>query len=359
MLTVRGFGEGEQAIEELLLHFDPDYGAELYPVYRDLARALSPETRILVVVPDARHLEGARFTLQSAGFAEARCEFCATERPISVWARDRMIPLVTGGRLEFFRPLGDQVDAERAGDLDVAPLLAQRRSGTLLGGMFLEGGNVIVGSGRVFVGRTVVEENPGVGGAVAVVERRLRELFGAEPLVLGTASTLPHPHIDMMLTHIGDRTVLLADPVPGIELLRALRRMRMPSFIGVPMVEVTEELQIRKLPGYEVMLGQLRRTGLQIDRLPILHSTGDGVYTWNNAIVERRADGRRAYVPVYGVPQLDEMALATYRRHGLRAFPIDVSRVMHMGGAVRCLSNVVRWGDPHVARPVQPRPVRG
>ena len=79
--------------------------------------------------------------------------------------------------------------------------------------------------------------------------------------------------------------------------------------------------------------------------------------TWNNALVERRHDGARAYVPTYGLPLLDDAAVRAYRQAGFRVFPIDVAAIAENGGTVRCLTNVVEWRVERPSRVVaEPSP---
>ena len=147
---------------------------------------------------------------------------------------------------------------------------------------------------------------------------------------------------------------------PGIrKQTSSLRHAGIPDVLSIPAAEVVEAEQIRLVPQYEHIREQLVRAGLKVERLPILHTNSHGVYTWNNALVERRPEGRRAYVPVYGIPWLDDQALATYRKLGFETFPIDVSRIMHLGGTVRCVTNVLTWSGaapPPEATPAELHP---
>jgi hypothetical protein len=64
--------------------------------------------------------------------------------------------------------------------------------------------------------------------------------------------------------------------------------------------------------------------------------------TYNNALLERRADGRRhVYLPQFGLPALDAAGRAAWTALGAVVHPIDVSRIYPHHGAVRCLVNVL------------------
>jgi hypothetical protein len=100
------------------------------------------------------------------------------------------------------------------------------------------------------------------------------------------------------------------------------------------------------VPVYERIARQLRDAGYAVERLPILHGQDGRVVTWNNALVERRDGEVRALVPVYGIPLFDERAHAAYQRLGCRVLPVEVAEVAALGGAVRCLTNVLEWDEP-------------
>ena len=51
---------------------------------------------------------------------------------------------------------------------------------------------------------------------------------------------------------------------------------------------------------------------------------------------------RHAFVPRYGVKRLDDQAQARWRSWGYQVHPIDMRTTIPYGGAVRCLTNVLR-----------------
>jgi hypothetical protein len=151
----------------------------------------------------------------------------------------------------------------------------------------------------------------------------------------------------MFLTVIGPRRVLLGDPRAGADFVREVMHHGIDASIVSPEGGLSVEHQLLRVPAYERIRVQLLSAGLEVERIPIVHcESNHSVLTWNNALLERRADGRRAYVPTYGLLALDEVALATYRRLGFQTFPIDVARLAPMGGTVRCVTNVLSWHRP-------------
>jgi len=83
--------------------------------------------------------------------------------------------------------------------------------------------------------------------------------------------------------------------------------------------------------------------GFQVVRMPLIPLEGGLDYvTYNNVLMETRNGTTIAYVPVYGIDDLDSAALAQYAALGVDARPIDVSRIYRFHGSVRCLVNVLR-----------------
>lgn len=342
-----GFDEAGTSIAEVLLHFDPGMVEDVFPVYRDLARALDPETRVVMAVPQKEDLAAARFILEAAGFAPNRCRFLVCGESLTIWARDRLIPLWKHDGRVFFRPVRDLIPEEYCGDLAVADQLARCRGGTTATGLHLEGGNILIGAGHAFVGRNVLLDNAARLGSEGAVRIALRHLLGRDTLILGARDLpLPHDHIDMYLTVVGDRLVLLGDPAAGAEYLRRFASVGVADVVATSYGELSVEQQLEMVPAYEAIRVQLLRAGLKVRRIPVVH-TSERLLTWNNALVERRRDGPRAYVPVYGIPLLDDAAQETYRRLGFRTFPVNATRIAQRGGTVRCVTNVLEWRRSH------------
>jgi len=339
-----GFDEADTSIDEVLLHFDPGMVEDIFPVYRDLAQALAPETRVAMAVPHQEDLPAAQFLLEAAGFPSHRCRYLVCDRTLTIWARDRVIPLWKHNARVFFRPLADPIPEEYSGDLVVADMLARWRGGTTATGLYLEGGNIVVGTQYVFVGRNVLLDNAVHQGGEDGVRSALRDLLDKEPLILGDRNLpLPHDHIDMYLTVVGPGSVLLGDPAAGAEALQRFAAAGLGDVVAPSYGELSTQQQLDMVPSYEAIRVQLLRAHLKVHRIPIVHTATGLLLTWNNALVERRGDGLRAYVPVYGIPLLDDAARDSYKRLGFRTFPVNVARIAQRGGTVRCVTNVLEW----------------
>jgi N-dimethylarginine dimethylaminohydrolase len=251
-------------------------------------------------------------------------------------------------------PPSSQIPADRVGDLGVPQALVKATPGAVAETlqMFFEGGNLLFTNQRILVGRNLVEaEMQRSSHSELDVLATLQSTFGREPLVLGVDAAMPHEHLDMYLTVIDDHTVLLADPKRGADYIGEVTRLGLDAALLPGANRWTAQAQLRLRSIYETLASQLRHHGFTVHRLPVVHGDETVMLTWNNALIESRQGQRHAYVPVYGLPILDQEAIATYQRLGCRVWPIDVSRIAIHGGTVRCVTNVLAWSTaPHPPR---------
>jgi hypothetical protein len=295
-------------------HLDSRMAELTAPTYRDLLGAIPNDASILVCVGHAREALAYRGLLE---LGDRRIRLVETGVPLSAWARDRYV-LFTRDRHSYV--LVQQTESVRAmwrGDLEVPRRLCERFSGLRLieTRLSFEGGNVLLTDDHVIVGESVL-----IGDA---------------------STTAPHGHVDMFLSVLGPRTLLLGDPGLALEYFDARDSLGIESPDVRGIGSFRRNTQIRLARVYAGILAQLEAEGFDVKRVPILHSDdGDDVITWNNAIVEKRAGTQRAYVPNYGIPLLDRKANECWQRAGAEVFPVRADLVILEGGAVRCLSNV-------------------
>jgi hypothetical protein len=340
-----GFPEADAAIRTLLLQYDPDIAGDVFPTWRDLAAALPTEVRI-VVAAGADEQRAARRLVGHAGIADARLELVAVEGRPTVWARDRLVALGSNEGTALTTPDPASLEFDLRPDISVAGAIEERLAGfrTLPTRFRFAGGDLLFSSRRAIAGAELLFanlEHPDQDPGPLLAD--LHAVFGTDPLLIGRALGAPHPHCDMYLTVAGPRTVLLGDPRLGADLLDELQAGGLPASVMPLHDEWLAGTARAEAPRYDSIRDELRADGFEVLRLPILVGQQGSFLTWNNALVERREDGRRAYVPVYGLPALDERALAVYAAAGLHPRPIDVARLAPHGGTVRCVTNVLEW----------------
>lgn len=356
-----GYPEGQATIAVLLLHFDAEVANEVFPVYRDLVRAMSESVRFVVAIPSPEFAGAARFLLASAGLEPERLSIVVASSPgMTVWARDRMVALGdrTGGML--VAPRLDRVQSDRAGDCTVSSSISREMPGLSFRTtpLLFEGGNLLFTGGPILAGfNTVVANVEDTAAREEEVATAFEELLGAPLLCLRAGGgELPHEHLDMYLTVLDRNAALLGDPSRGADYLRTLARHGLDGSLLPSFDRWTVQDQLERIAAYRSVQADLEQAGFQVERIPILHGERNGVLTWNNALLERRTEGQVAYVPTYGLPELDEAALATYRRLGFRVYPIDVSRIAPL--EERCAASPTSSGGapPRNHSPGQPDP---
>ncbi|MCB9881885.1 MAG: hypothetical protein H6834_08855 [Planctomycetes bacterium] len=342
----RGFPEADATIRDLLISFDEQIGYEVFPLYRDLFTHLPSDVRIWVAVAEKRYETTAREFLLATGMHPGRIAGILDAGPVSVWARDRVLALSNEVETIFEVPEDGFVVGDRLEDRLIAHELGRRVPGTSSRevAVSFEGGNVLYSRDHVFLGANLVADNPAwIDYTDQQLDEALHAFFGCSPVLIGSEAGLPHEHLDMYLTVIGERDLLLGDPTIGATFLRRIDGLGMGESPLPPCDLWTLDTQERFAPAYEAIRADLIDRGFRVHRIPVLHGEDGGILTWNNALVERRGATKRAIIPSYGVPWLDETAKTTYERLGLDCRTVDCSRIIHRGGAIRCVTNVLRW----------------
>lgn len=336
----------------VVLQYQPKRKAETVPVYADLLRQTDSQTKFLVAVSSDEDEQDLRDGLGTELGRDPRLEFVHVSQPLGPWVRDRYIPFGKDGRAHLYVPPTEAVPPPERGSLEVATALLERDPSMVRvrGRLRLVGGDVILTSRDLLIGAgTVHKHTRGMRARRVQLEKALRTVFGRTPLVVGTGRTpLPYDHIDMFLSAVDDRTLLLGDPRLAV---RTLAGDGLPPAVlldgafGRFLTATQEAMQDR----YDAVLGQLRSWGFRVVRVPILHGEPlpDGrrgtILTWNNALVDRAL--RRVFVPHYGLPRLDALATETWRDLGYDVRPIDSRGAIVRGGAVRCLTTVLPGPD--------------
>lgn len=343
-------------IEEIVLHYLPDFAVELAPLYTDLFEALPVEVRIQVICPNTDAV--AEFESEW-GDAECRrgrhVQVIDVDRPITVWARDRRIarhmPFSDKPAATLVPNACEEYGDDHRNDLLTSFLLEQQGvAGPCLDTLLhIEGGNVVANDRHVFVGANVFEENDLQGLSGAHVNRELLRVLGRPFVAVGDErQRVPWSHVDMYLTPVDNETILLGSSAVAYMLLA-----NHPEALAPLCDLIDDDTTLQQLANRGHLLDsvaeQLGTYSYDVYRLPVLIDPHeDWMVTYNNVLLEER-DGRRVvYLPVYEIPLLDQAAEAVYRGLGFDVHPINVSGIFEHGGTVRCIANVI-------ARRTQPR----
>jgi len=262
-----------------------------------------------------------------------------------------------------------------------------------------EGGNIVPGKQRAFVGANTIRLNAlRLKIPDTEVVRIFQREIGRRILVLGP---LPQPvgHIDMAITAISDREVIVADPRWGASLamrelrqhpetVRTFERTCRDQFFGNPHVKQVFDRtgkpirppkvlgQTRKAaadsiaiaPQLDNLAAELRHWGYEVHRMPFLFcreapppasrkpnrksrpvpsspKPGYPCLTYNNVLTESVPGRRTVYLPRYGWKALDDAAAEAWKRLGYQIVPVEGFAASAMyGGSLRCCVKVIERG---------------
>ena len=327
------------AFGHLVLHFDPQAEAEVAATYRDLLRSVQPTVRFSVVVAELSHFERFRRLLSTWHIRhKSRFRPVVVGRDITTWSRDRYT-LLTEGKKTILLVQPEPHRAIRARQNDwYAPFALARSLGpdveVLIAPVTFDGGDLTATDRHVFatgllLGRNAANEF----GEPARMSTWLRRMTGRVPVIIGRRSAdVPPHHVGMFVTPLGHGTVLVGDVATGLRLL--------PHNAPLPLPVDRQKSTWKR---FSFVARELERAGFRVVRIPLVPLIDGLTYvTYNNAVLERRADGRlHAYVPQFGLAALDAAGRAAYEAQGAIVHPINVAKIYRHNGTVRCLVNVL------------------
>lgn len=346
----------------------------------DIVRAL-PNALVLAVVDVGLEDDLTQALTSRLGRHATRVRFLPLDSPFTLWTRDTFVPLRRGpGRLRLLlRP--EQLDtrdefADRRAPELLAPLT---RADIMEADLYVEGGNLLSDDRWAYVGYNAIHQNVSQVEYQAEFEYRLSRQLGAPVMLVGSSEEpTPHAHIDMYLAPLGDGSVVVGDQTLAIRAIEAASgrelaqvearfSQRGPGYDGKPF-SFAELVALNARPAFADRLDRVAQAliarGIRVHRVPVLVAGEDmdlPVISYTNVLLERRPV-RVVLLPEYGIPSLDAAARQAWTALGYAVRPIDVSRIADLGGAVRCLTQVLERGRERVvrsARPTSRRRARG
>lgn len=328
-------------IDTIVVQFHRQAASRFLAVYEQLFAALRSETRVLVVVADEedeRLFEEARVRWA----AKTRVSYVQTGRPITSWARDRFSVLEgRDGPIVLAPPRPQDGVEERVHDWLVPWAVGRRLDAPVrTAGFRFDGGDLIADEERAYVATPLFERNPlhDPERLLADIERTL-----GRPVVRigGDALPVPDHHIGMFLTPLGDGRVAYGDPDLALAAIGAREGEERSLMVdGAPLAL---DLSRERLDRFRNVRVALERAGITAVPVPILPTEGHFVFfSYDNVLLERRADALHVVLPVYGVEALDRAAIDAWHGVGARVRPVRVDGIFRYGGSIRCLLVPIR-----------------
>ena len=112
---------------------------------------------------------------------------------------------------------------------------------------------------------------------------------------------------------------------------------------GEPLVA---DFSAQTVARYERAVADLTRAGFRVTRIPTVPFDDKTYLAYTNGVFETRGARRTAWFPTFGLPRLDEAALAVYRGLGWEARPVPSRAAFPFHGTLGCLVNVLARQAP-------------
>ena len=339
------------AIEEIALQNYHGCQIDVISVHMSLINAMHPDTIFHIALGSKKNIEIYQERIKKWKIKKpGRIKLYNIKKPITPWARDRFMVTAepgTDGKITIVRPwLGTKVPPEWLSENPFPDLIAKnskRKISIRQTELSWQGGNFVASDSHIFSAyNTVPYLMTKTILSPAEAEQLLEVEFGRKGVVLGDKDDpVPAAHIDMYLTPIDNKTLILGDPELGEQLFLESFRKNAKDKAAAAKVAMPRPAATLA-PYYDKVRRMLEERGFTVKRIPLVACRkADMIMTYNNVLMERRDGVKYVYMPTYGIIELDGAALNTYESLGFTVVPIDVSRIYQNQGAIRCLTNVI------------------
>lgn len=350
----------------------------------DIVNSLPEHIRILILAPDRE-----AFTVAANPWPE-RITFVdiPASYSLTIWPQDPFLVLQDGDGPRLLA----SPEFARAEDIEMARVIAAHLGLPLeYASLNFEGGNIVSDSEFVFIGANTIRRNAiDKGQTERAIAEQFRDELGKPVIVIGPTPQ-PVGHIDMMLTPLGERRLMLADPAWGARIaaqssaddpaaVAAFESNAEANFFGrrditsitsldgeiihPPPIVGTTQLAIADSEGIAATLERVAETltglGFDVIRVPFLQrlppplesiAAGETItsqpgypeLTYNNVLIESAYGRKTVYLPAYGWSALDDAGAEAWRAQGYEVVQIPgfTTNAMY-GGALRCSVKVLR-----------------
>jgi len=344
------------ALDEIVMHYVPAVDGLLVEPYTDFLRAISPDVKVLFVIPDGlpaaerSKLDARLAAIDPSGALGQRVRVVTSPGPITPWSKDRaLVTLPPPENKAVWLLACSEPDRarwpERYNDWLTIRSIADQSAGRYdakAAPFDYDAGDFAIDGDVVIVDTNLLEKNRHRGIAnVQELSRRLRAWLGMRVIVLGQEpGDTPRHHLAMYMTPLKDKVVLVGDA-------RAARALVGEGFApGELSSETAEPLRAdfsdATVARFDRAAEELGRNGYRVERIPNVPFDDKTYISYTNAVFETRDSANIAYMPVYGIDALDAAAKQAYERLGWQVKPVRVRSVYPHHGTIGCLVNVLR-----------------
>lgn len=198
-------------------------------------------------------------------------------------------------------------------------------------------------------------------------KKLFEEKFGKPVTVLGKDNLdTPHAeepatdHMDMGCTPIDDNTFLVGDPGLAKQIVAKMSYKELDDAERILSESAGRPVRLPRAgdrnrdnqEDFDAYAKTLTDKGYNVVRVPHAEPGMSRSYlSYNNCLMERftKEDGtdvRRVFLPVYGIPKMDDAATKIWESQNFEVIPMELGALSQRWGALRCVSN---WLDrsPH------------
>jgi hypothetical protein len=163
-------------------------------------------------------------------------------------------------------------------------------------------------------------------------------------------------HMDMGMTPVDEKTFMLGSPDLAKSLLKSMNPAELRQAEEALSTAAGKKIDLKsylsetraddKQSDFDAYEKKFTADGYRVVKLPHAEpGWGSPYITYNNCLMERwdkNNDGseyRRIFLPVYGIPKLDNYAIDAYKKEGFDVIPMPLDALSSRWGALRCVSN--------------------
>jgi hypothetical protein len=375
-VTDRLVAEAEGEIRDWLLAVPAQFSENFVETQAQLIARAAPDIRFFVVHSGGR---GHRALIDRVGRLDPkalrRVTFQRAAESVSPWVRDYFLVgrAPDGSRLawlhhpEHYR--GASGPWQSLDPRDFTDALEGVR--TIQTNLWVDGGGVVADEERIFAARTPLFAGrmaPGGRGDPQGIARAIEVRWGKPVTWVEAGPISPSGHVDTFLLPTGERTAVMGSASLASSLLRKVSRGERSRFIDrfrafttgpdaprdapIDHEKILDHLTAdgsapRRRAALDAVRAQLMKLGYRQVPVPylVLDPARYGLFatiTYTNGVIDVRDGRKTVYLPVYGLGALDEAATKAWAQLGYRVVAIDALGAAIHGGAVRCLSQVIR-----------------
>ena len=353
--------EDTGSMDEVLMHYVPNFEPLVADAYTDFLSSIDPTTRVVFVVakggadaggaPPRDRLAAFLGRIDPSGGLAARARVVDVDGPISTWSKDRalvMAPAPDAPRTGLVIPVPpDPKWKERANDwrtlAQVADDMPERFYVRELPLAF-DAGDFDVAGAKVMVDDNLAVKNRSRGvGSVDELRGLVGKLFGRPVTVLGKADgDLPRHHMSMYMAALDGGVALVGDPRAGQAIVgKDWKPTETDPDTGDPLVPDFSDAMTER---FERAARELAADGWKVVRIPEIPFLDKTYMAYTNGVYETRGGARIAWMPTFDIPELDAKARAVYESLGWRVKPVRSRPLYPFHGTIGCLVNVLARG---------------